>query len=56
MIAVIKIKADVGVMADSEEAEEVADRVISEELERTREAIVERLVALDVEVSIDMSF
>jgi hypothetical protein len=43
---------DVGVIADSEEAERLAYLVVREELDRARELIKERLEGLGVEVSL----
>jgi hypothetical protein len=51
MVVVITFVTDVSVLADQEDAERLARAVIDEEVERTRAAIVARLVDLGVEVT-----
>jgi hypothetical protein len=51
MVVVISFVTDVGVLADGPEAERLAQQVIDEELERARTAILERLTAQGIDVS-----
>jgi hypothetical protein len=52
MVAVITLTTDVRILADDEDAEVIAQRVVVEELRRSRAAIADRLTELGVEVSI----
>jgi hypothetical protein len=53
MVAVIRLTADVVVMADCGEAEALTSAVIDEELELAKQRIVARLRDLDVDVSLN---
>jgi hypothetical protein len=52
VLVVIEFLTDIGVLADSEEADELARRIVDEELARARAAIVDRLEAEGVEASL----
>jgi hypothetical protein len=52
MVVVIDFVTDVGVLADDEDAEQLALEVIEQELQRARTAILERLFDLGIGASI----
>jgi hypothetical protein len=52
MVAVIDFIVDVGVVADDEDTERLAQQVIEEEIDRARTTIARRLTSVGVEVSI----
>lgn len=52
MLAIITFTTDVRVLADDQDAEAIAERVVAEELLRSRAAIEDRLTELGLEVSI----
>ena len=52
MVVVLEFFMDVRVLADSEETDTLARRIIEQELARAREAIVDRLTAAGVQASV----